>query len=358
MKPEEIMVELAKKEFRQKGINDQIAWLEKAGCNMVYPITVTEMFQPGADQRFYQLTYEVLRFDPDPSPGKPDCYREKRWKEGQVAHTLTALMRLKNAAGMRIGHPVRIDDMSNRNMVVFEVTGMLKKLDGTWLTESASKEIDLDVQKEKLEWQYRNDSESERAYKVERDLRQLREHKHSHAESKAKARLIRAMLGLQSTYDRSQFAMPWVVVHVELSLPMQDPMVKKALIEAAIGAERLLYGYDKSRVLLSGGQVEAEVINNGGNGKAEEPFTEPVQELSPEPSPEERLENIRRSWEDVSKADRIAKIDELLKATGYQPKSGSLSPDQLDAKKQVEYIMFLLKKKVETPVPAEKPLPF
>ena len=351
-------------------LKEQLKWLREQNCNMVMPVTAGEALRGGREiGEIYQLSYSVFLLSPDPNGG--DCWQDPRWTEwrdkngnlkrkGRVALSFQALAKLKNEAGLTILETHRNDGFASSTYVNVSASGELRKLDGGVIRDMASSEIDMEVVRKQLEVQYakRGMTSDERRAAIERDFLRKLVHKHANAESLAKARLIRQMLGIASTYEQEQFSRPWVVLACKPIIDFSDPMVKRIAVMTMFGATQALYGVpitgsnrglpdnNESFNRDSIGEVVDDDMDVDSN---EKPQT--VEETgSSEATPQEPFEGLRggfneQEWLDAPEKERLQKIRDMIAETGYAPREGSRSPEQLNAKAQIAYIKFLREKR-------------
>lgn len=165
------------------------------------------------------------------------------------------LLKLGNAAGIEWS-PVdsgRTDNGSDKLYVSFRAVGLIRKADGKLYPTAANYDLDLELVKEELEEQYQQKANSgnyknqkEREdyirYCVNRDWLHKRKHKATLAESGAKARVIRAILGLQSQYSNKNDLVTRPFLMVRFVLDHQNPDIKQAMLSAARDNMCAIYG--------------------------------------------------------------------------------------------------------------------
>jgi len=218
--------------------------------------TYSDMHEPVLEQVFLS-----------PNPDDGDVYVQEQGnqrKPTKYALTKQALMKLSLCAGI-MWHPAetrRTDDRSDKNYVSYQAVGGVRKSDGTWVFWKGEYDLDFEVIEMELEEQYRNKAEKYEADEdatwwqkktedekeayiqrcIRRDLLQKRKHKLKLAESGAMNRVIRAVLGMKSTYTKKELEQPFVVARVVFRPDYSDPEVRRQLTEASIDAMTSIYG--------------------------------------------------------------------------------------------------------------------
>jgi len=154
---------------------------------------------------------------------------------------------------------------------------------------------------------------------IKRDMLQKRKFRVQLAQTGAMGRVVKKILGLKSTYTMEEMKKPFVVPKIVFSPDTTDPKVREMLLRQGLDATNLLFGPQERGVMERCEQIEFKPENggNGGNGHEEEKAadvidTEPVTEKATEsaPLPFEQL--------DLKKQDEYLK--ELMKKKGYDTK--------------------------------------
>ena len=205
------------------------------------------IFQPSSivPESFYRPVVEKVWLD------ESDLYKspQNKWR----IH-YGGLLKLSNAAGIEwhASESVRTDNQNDKLYISFRAVGLIRKADGKLYPTAANYDLDFELIKEELRERYTQRSKDMKGSKdkkneyinfcVNRDWMQKRKHKFALAESGAKARVIRAILGLQSQYaDKNQILdRPFIMVRFVLDHQNKD--IKPAMLTAAIGNMSAVYG--------------------------------------------------------------------------------------------------------------------
>lgn len=168
----------------------------------------------------------------DPTVGNGDVYPQT----GGLAFHKQTLMRLADAAG------IRFTGNDNRRHDDFSVThtayGKMRKADGMEHDLIGTYTWDVPVREE----QTRIDAEKKGRKATAQDLLNVRKYAYMRAETGAMERLVRAALGLKSTYSPADLAKPFALARV-VKDESQDPVsrIVRAITEAGgtVGAEAI-----------------------------------------------------------------------------------------------------------------------
>ncbi|MCK4821717.1 hypothetical protein KA005_38480, partial [bacterium] len=168
--------------------------------------------------------------------------------------TAQGLRKLSVCAGI-IWHPTgcrRTDNRSDRDYVSYQAVGGIKKADGAMVFWKGEYDLDFEVIKEELDDLHRNkcknwnkSDDEKRAYiesSVRRDMIFRRKHKIKLAETGAANRVIRAILGLKSSYTKTELSNPFIMLRIVFQPDYSDPEVKRQMTAAAIQAMTGVYG--------------------------------------------------------------------------------------------------------------------
>ena len=226
-------------------IEEEIEWHRDNGSNLLIPNTrleASEFFRPVIDQ----ITLSIE---------DGDAYERKDAKGNtKYALSLQGLNRLAMCAGVDWDprETRRIDNMADKNYIIFQARGGICKADGSSVWQSAAYEFDLEIIREEIEEQARaraknykksqKEKESYIQYVTERDFRQKRRHKLALAESGAKARVLRTLLGIKGLYTRQELTRPFVVIRYIFIPPVDDPVVRRQVTAIGMGSISRIYG--------------------------------------------------------------------------------------------------------------------
>jgi hypothetical protein len=196
---------------------------------------------------FQEPKIEILQFNADPDGG--DVYIDYRLGKGKRLFTKNALDKIAYAGGLSWYAPFCTTEerAANRRYVRCKATAVIKKANGEPLMITRTKEIDLDVEEEKIRENYRRKVEDAKVKQnevealVRRDLLQLRENMLQLCESKACNRVIRAAFGLKSSYAAAEIEKPFVMVRFDTAYDLNDPRMLKLLASNAQAMGSMLF---------------------------------------------------------------------------------------------------------------------
>lgn len=170
-----------------------------------------------------------------------------------------ALDRIAAAAGVS-WDPVascRLDDGSDPYYCLFRAVGTMRGFDGTPVTITGTKEMDLRPQSPQvvaLEERARAKHKS-----ADLQIREMRLHVLAHAESKARLRAIRSV-GIRTSYSDADLEKPFLVARLVFTGRTQDPTLERefALMraQAMLGSVTALYGAAPAPQLVAAPPVQ------------------------------------------------------------------------------------------------------
>lgn len=225
----------------------------------------------------HKLVPEIVVIDSDPAHGEVVRIgvQFERGTENQPVFFLSkhGLEKLAQAAGIVFDprNTRRTDDGKNPRRVEFQATGAMQKPDGSWITVSHSKEIDLDA----IEWETRSSLISAALDEAVKITRSGKEHVLQHgtsectkeidrrvaktmlfwqknkvavADTGAHNRVVRSLLLLKPFYSRDELAKPFVVPHVALNTKyiLKDPESRRRFIQSAFTLSYGIFGPPRS----------------------------------------------------------------------------------------------------------------
>jgi hypothetical protein len=231
-----------------------------AGAHLLLPSThISEL------PRFHKIVVDEVYLSPQTDEG--DVYPQQTGGSGptKYAPTRQGLMKLANAAGV-MWDPARcqrLDDRNDKDYVVFQAVGGIKKIDGSPLFFKAEYDLDFEVVEEEIRenyenkarmydkdrnkygWWHKMDGDAQEAYIekcIRRDVLQRRKHKAKLAETGAMTRVIRALLGLKSAYTAKELEKPFIVVRTVFQPDYSDPETKRQIAAASVQAVAGIFG--------------------------------------------------------------------------------------------------------------------
>ncbi len=302
----------------EKSIFEKIEEHKKNGSNILIPMTEIE------HSDFHVPVIDSVTLTP-----ATDAYKRQ---EDKFALSFGGLNKLGVCAGVQ-WHPHetrRTDDGRDKLYISFRAVGGVKKADGSMVWHAANYDLDLEIIKEELEEIH---AANARKYKkdqayidfcVARDWRQKRRHKHALAESGAKARVLRSLLGVKNLYSMSELQKPFVVVRYVFRPPMNDPYVRRQLVDAAMSSMTGIYGPNTALPHFRAPEEEYIDIppdtDNGDESPAGvdvDPPPDTTTEAA-EPPPEAPAAPIdEQMWSSATKSEKQAEIRRLARVTGY-----------------------------------------
>lgn len=236
----------------------KLAELSAKGCHMLIPST---QHIEGIDDGFSAII-ETVKLDPHPK--NKDVYPHEGahfdnykliWKEGNggpaelVRIAKRGLDRLALCAGL-IWSPSlsRLErDPSAKKRVQYVAVGGVRKPDGSPHFVQATYWMDLEVEKKKLEMQYRDNKNAD--YLIPRDLLQKEVNMEKLCESGAKDRVVRELLGVGKPYTLKELELEFVMVRVVPKFDLNDEYTRKRLIDIKLAAMSGVYGMGPAALL-------------------------------------------------------------------------------------------------------------
>lgn len=220
----------------------------------------------------HKVMIETVELNPDPE--KNEVYVQE-WegsgntrKPKKVAPTKVGLERLGIAANIIIDPRLSGLIVDTADRIVFKSVGHLKKPDGTFISRTRNRSIDLRVLREKFIRAYTKKADDFKQWlppvdnpsgwkvqrmlrpderdgwieeHVERDLLQKREFILELAETGANNRVIRALLAIASSYSPEDIGKPFVVPRLVFCPDSSDPVVSQQVLEAGLKSQGRMY---------------------------------------------------------------------------------------------------------------------
>lgn len=169
-----------------------------------------------------------------------------------------ALDRIASAAGVS-WDPIascRLDDGSDPYYCLFRAVGTMRGFDGSPVTITGTKEMDLRPRSPQLD---AIEARAKEGKSSEKQIREMRLHILGHAESKARLRAIRS-IGLRTSYDDKDLKKPFLVARLVFTGRTEDPTLERefALMRAhaMLGSVSALYGTSPAPQLVAAPPVQ------------------------------------------------------------------------------------------------------
>ena len=179
---------------------------------------------------------------------------------GQLSPSRSALDKIADATGITFDDELTGTRKEGKETYVGKAVGRRKNPDGTWRSAACEYEFDVEIRAKEC--------------KSERDVLQLRKFARQRADTGARLRVIRALTGLKTGFAPEELEKPFVFARytVNVQAMMDDPQMKQAAINQALGVSQEIYGPSERNVTPEREALEAP---------AEQGSEEPAQELAP-----------------------------------------------------------------------------
>lgn len=236
---------------------------------------------------------------------------------GRLALTKIGLWRLEQLAGVSWEDPktgrstiVRIDDGKDSLVCRYQATGYIRDIDGQVRSQSDGFGYDL-----------RDDSpQAQSMTSKPKQLAQVRRNIEQQTITKAKLRVLRGLLGVQSSYKPHELLKPFVVLRMVFNIDAIDPAIKNRLVTIMaakqMGIEKEVFGLMKMEADQA---KQLEAAMNPAMPAPLPPVVEPLQLNDPSGAPEptdvepyiepEETDSDRDYWiKRDQQIERIAKL--------------------------------------------------
>lgn len=242
------------KETRETALapfKDVLDILAPYGVDRYHRLVPTAMQQRSP---LYAPAVQVVKVNADDAR---DVYATPGSRDGTVCLHSSALLRIANAVGINFGQTrfERHETLFVTAHVPFEVVDAL----GERRRGSASKTIDL------------RDG-SIQAKLLGGGLQAARQFVNERAESGARSRVVKAWTGMPTSFSKDELQKPFVALR--WTLDVNQPDVRKALIEAGTRAQNDVFGHEGAPLEIADGDddiVEGEVVETSGRVVEQEP---------------------------------------------------------------------------------------
>ena len=157
---------------------------------------------------------------------------------GQLTPARSAVDKIGDAAGITFDETRCETRREGERVWVAKAVGRRRLPDGTWRTVAAEYELDVDVREQEIRTREQNES------KVQREVLQLQKFGRQRADTGARLRVIRALAGIKTGFASGELERPFVMARVSVNTEaiMEDPEMRRALIEQTLGAAGEVYG--------------------------------------------------------------------------------------------------------------------
>jgi len=277
---------------------------------------------------------------------------------GSVAFRRNFYDKLAGAAGIQwVYHAFRrMDNGANPRFCHYQAVGIIKGLDGQWVTKVGDKAIDMDVMEQELRdkcWdratgyvelaasasQTPNDDErlaqafvkefpthADRARWVEEKVRpdalQIQKHIVARAQTGAMSRVVEKALALKKSYTAKELEKGFVFASLVFTPDETNPIDRKFMLDEASGARSALYPAAPGGSAPNSPEIPAEVMQSGRMPDYDEVEAEDVQPLTgftqaKKPDPDESL---RADFRAAEPKGQVEVLNAVIKRKGYTGK--------------------------------------
>ncbi|HBS59088.1 MAG TPA: hypothetical protein DEA44_07475 [Firmicutes bacterium] len=221
--------------------------------NLLVPTSQVQQISP-----FHKMRVEEVKIDPNPDSG--DVFKVGSKKKGGgwedvLSLSKTAILKLANAAGLIWNWNETRVVVANRDYVLYQAVGAIRKPSGEWIPVKATKEIDLSVIEEEVHESNLKKARDMDPKKLDgltqeqwaknqtkSNMIQWRKNKLMRAETGALLRVVRALLTIKHQYSPVELQHPFIVPRVDFSPDYNDPTVKNMMLEYGVKATTELFG--------------------------------------------------------------------------------------------------------------------
>lgn len=217
---------------------------------------------------------------------------------GELGLSKPMLLKLAAASGVTFvpEKSGRLDDCSSPHHCRFRVVGRMTMFDGTVREMTGSKEMDLRDESPLVHNMHRAAQKTEDYYAKQDNRKpkevdawdrvwQTREHMESHAETKAMLRVVRALLGVKTSYSAAELKKPFLVMKMVFSPPADDPQINRMIAAQQLGMTDALYGPGSN----AGEQLTRPGLLSPGDTDDSDPAVDNAGEAEPDPNEDHDL---------------------------------------------------------------------
>jgi hypothetical protein len=303
--------------------------------------------------------------------------------------------KLAGAAGIQwVYHAFRrMDNGSNPRFCHYQAVGIIKGLDGQWVTKVGDKAIDLDVMEQELRdkcWDRANTyvelatdpgptptddvklalqfvkefpSHADRARWVEEKVRpdalQIQKHIVARAQTGAMSRVVEKALALKKSYTAKELEKGFVFASLVFTPDETNPIDRKFMLDEASGARSALYPAAPGSSSHSP-EIPAEVMHRGGMPDYEEVEAEDVEPIGgfrqPGKAEPTKDEQLRADFHAGNPKEQAEVLRDLIRRKGWTTKIDG-EPEKWTAQDRGKFLDALLARP-DVPETGTAKLPF
>ena len=165
----------------------------------------------------------------------------------------------------------QIRDPKVEGRIAYEAVGGVRKPDGTPYFIPKLYAMDIEIERQKLEFQYRDKTAKDKEYLVGRDLLQKKGNISELCESGARNRVTREILCLNGFYTVAELKREFVMARIVPKLDLNDPYTKRRLVDLQLAAMTGIYGSVEppQRMIECEAPIDIKVVEESA---AEEPL--------------------------------------------------------------------------------------
>ncbi len=249
-------------------------------------------------------------------------YKKDDWKEKVTG---AELVRIHKQGFDRLAQAAKVDwlpaqivrDPNVSGRMMASVEGMIRTSTGELYRVQDIAGMDLDIEREKLEAQYRDPKQK---WLIDRDFLQKKTNQAKLCISGAKNRVIKQLLCLRNTYSVAELAKEFVAVRIVPRLDTSDEYTRRRLVDVQIAAMAGIYGLipndhkpqqqiemvapvDPAKCTTDDNVIDAEPTNGGDKTYRLDPHEEDVPfALGESPKPAESLRTDFENCSDLEQA--------------------------------------------------------
>ena len=305
-------------------IKSQIDSAVKDGANLLLPQQILSEIPA-----MHNVTVEYVQLSSKVDEG--DIY-PKQGDDKKFILTKQGIMKLCACAGVEWNWQYcgRTDNGKDRDYISYRVVGMIRKLDGTWMSLQGEYDLDFEVLEDDLREQYKakcknwNKSQAEKEAYVEastrKELIRLRRYKMGRCETGAMLRALRGLLTLKNSYTKTELEKPFVIARLAFQPDYNDPEIRKQFVSAATQAISGVFGGSK-------GLPAPSPINITPEPELDAPETSDQNDDISEPSEDDIYLSDEIDFANADDDQQVSTLKELAEKTGTKLSDVRLSPE-------------------------------